>query len=63
MSWFPNARETPFGKFVGRVVEPYLTPFRSIIPPLGMIDISPIVAIFSLNFAMYGVRFLFSLLR
>jgi YggT family protein len=48
---------------VGRLVEPYLQPFRSIIPPLGMIDISPIVAIFALNFAMYGVGFIFDMLR
>lgn len=63
MSWFPNARETSFGRMVGRLVEPYLQPFRSIIPPLGMIDISPIVAIFALNFAMYGVGFIFDMLR
>ncbi|UCZ51810.1 YggT family protein [Bacillus shivajii] len=62
MSWFPNARGTGFGQIVGRLVEPYLAPFRQMIPPLGMIDISPIVAIFSLNLAMYGVRFLFSLI-
>ncbi|WP_096189205.1 YggT family protein [Evansella halocellulosilytica] len=62
MSWFPNSRESGFGKFIGRMVEPYLAPFRQIIPPLGMIDISPIVAIFALNLAMSGVRFLFSIL-
>jgi uncharacterized protein YggT (Ycf19 family) len=28
-----------------------------------MIDISPIVAILSLNFAMYGVGFIFDMLR
>lgn len=54
MSWFPNARETGFGQMLGRIVEPYLEPFRRIIPPLGMIDISPIVAILVLNFAKMG---------
>lgn len=61
MSWFPNARESSIGQFIGSVVEPYLTPFRKIIPPIGMIDISPIVAILALRFATNGVRALFSM--
>ena len=59
MSWFPNARESSIGQFLGSLVEPYLAPFRRIIPPLGPIDLSPIVAIFSLTFAQYGVKALF----
>jgi YggT family protein len=62
LSWFPNARETGFGRFLARICEPYLEPFRRIIPPLGMIDISPIVAIFLLNFANRGLVYLFNLL-
>ena len=45
MSWFPNARSSTIGQFFARICEPYLEPFRRIIPPLGMIDISPLVAI------------------
>ncbi|MCR6107153.1 YggT family protein [Salipaludibacillus agaradhaerens] len=60
MSWLPNARESAFGQGVGRLVEPFFEPFRRIIPPIGMIDISPIVALFALRFAMDGVRYLFS---
>jgi YggT family protein len=56
LSWFPNARESSIGQVIGRLVEPYLSPFRKIIPPLGMIDLSPIVALMSLHFAQYGVR-------
>ncbi|QGH34441.1 YggT family protein [Gracilibacillus salitolerans] len=60
MSWFPGARESSFGQMLGSIVEPYLEPFRKIIPPIGgMIDISPIVAIFVLQFAMRGLDFLF----
>ncbi|MFD1360262.1 YggT family protein [Lentibacillus salinarum] len=51
MSWFPGARESSFGVFLAKICEPYLEPFRRIIPPIGMIDISPIVAIFVLYFA------------
>lgn len=59
MSWFPNARETSIGQMLGQVVEPFLEPFRKIIPPLGMIDISPIVAILALHFARMGVAAIF----
>ncbi|QPC46271.1 YggT family protein [Mangrovibacillus cuniculi] len=59
MSWFPQARETAIGQFLARICEPYLEPFRKVIPPLGMIDISPIVAILVLNFAMEGVAAVF----
>ncbi|WP_335870537.1 YggT family protein [Bacillus sp. 2205SS5-2] len=55
LSWFPNARESSVGQFLARICEPFLEPFRRIIPPLGVIDISPIVAIFTLQFAARGL--------
>lgn len=61
LSWFPNARESSFGQMLGRICEPFLEPFRRFIPPLGMIDFSPIVAIIALRFAGSGVRALFGL--
>lgn len=61
LSWFPNARESSLGQFLGRIVEPYLEPFRKFIPPLGMIDLSPIVAIIVLRLANGGVAALFGL--
>lgn len=51
MSWFPGARESGFGEILGRICEPYLEQFRRFIPPLGMIDISPLIAIIVLQFA------------
>ncbi|MDX8044944.1 YggT family protein [Gracilibacillus sp. S3-1-1] len=63
MSWFPGARESSFGQVLATIVEPYLEPFRKIIPPIGgMIDISPLVALFVLRFAMRGLDYLFSFL-
>ncbi|KOP82062.1 hypothetical protein AMS60_05920 [Bacillus sp. FJAT-21945] len=59
LTWFPGARESVIGQFLARICEPYLEPFRKIIPPLGMIDISPIVAILVLKFAISGLRQLF----
>ena len=60
LSWFPNARESRFGQVLAMLVEPFLAPFRRIIPPIGgMLDISPIVAFLVLNLAQAGIRAIF----
>ncbi len=58
LSWFPI---NPYGNptlmnvinFLKNLPEPFLAPFRSIIPPLrmgaGYLDLSPIIAIFVLR--------------
>ncbi|WP_214827084.1 YggT family protein [Exiguobacterium algae] len=62
LSWFPNARESKFGQVLSFLCEPFLAPFRRIIPPIGgMLDISPIVALFVLRMAQAGVRAIFGL--
>ena len=61
MSWVPNIKESAIGQFLERIVEPYLEPFRRIIPPFGMIDVSPIVAILVLRLAQSGLRYLTTL--
>lgn len=45
LSWFPNIdwHKQPF-KLLYSVTEPILAMFRSIIPPIGGLDLSPIVA-------------------
>ncbi|MGM9928937.1 MAG: YggT family protein [Bacillus sp. (in: firmicutes)] len=60
MSWFPNARESSIGQFLARICEPYLEVFRRFIPPIGMMDFSPLVAFFVLRFATYGIIQVFS---
>ncbi|UJL47863.1 YggT family protein [Virgibacillus sp. NKC19-16] len=62
MSWFPGARESSFGVFLAKICEPYLEIFRRFIPPLGMIDLSPLVAIFVIHFARMGLYELFNML-
>ena len=59
MSWIPSTRETGIGQLIGRISEPYLEIFRKIIPPFGMIDLSPIIAIFALRLASRGLWTLF----
>ena len=58
MSWIPQARESAVAYAIARLVEPYLSVFRNIIPPIGIIDISPIVAIIALRFVEQGVYFI-----
>lgn len=55
MSWFPGARESSFGVMLAKICEPYLEIFRRFIPPLGMIDFSPLVAIIVLQLANSGL--------
>ncbi|MFC5588507.1 YggT family protein [Sporosarcina soli] len=61
MSWIPSSRETKFGRLLEKIAEPYLGFFRKFIPPLGMIDISPIVGLFALNLISRGVWEVFRL--
>lgn len=54
LSWLPIAgiRVDPYNPIVRLlhdITDPILEPFRRIIPPIGMIDISPIVAIIVLQ--------------
>ncbi len=63
MSWVPSMRENAFGRFLGKIAEPYLSVFRRFIPPLGMIDISPIVAIYALNLINRGVFQVFKMIE
>jgi YggT family protein len=50
LSWFPNLNwYNPPLSILSQVTDPYLNLFRSIIPPLGGIDFSPMLAIFVLQ--------------
>ncbi|WP_413365365.1 YggT family protein [Lysinibacillus sp. 3P01SB] len=55
LSWVPAAQNSAVGRFLAAVCEPYLGFFRKFIPPIGMIDISPIVALFALRFIQQGL--------
>jgi|SRR5947207_3390973 len=46
--------------FLRDVCEPYLRLFRRILPPLGPLDLSPVVAIFALFILMRVIDELFS---
>jgi len=48
-SWVPFIRENRFMWTLFSLTEPIMAPFRQIIPPIGMFDLSPIILIFLLN--------------
>ncbi len=49
-SWIPNSYQYRVVHFIAFYTDPYLNFFRKIIPPIGMIDISAILAFLALRF-------------
>ena len=45
LSWFPIDPRNPLVTILYEVTEPILEPLRRVVPRLGMIDISPMIAI------------------
>jgi len=45
VSWINADRYNPIVQFIYRVTEPILAPVRRVLPPMGMMDFSPIVVI------------------
>jgi YggT family protein len=45
LSWFPMDPSNPLVVFLHEITEPILAPLRSVVPRIGMIDITPLVAI------------------
>ncbi|MER1984679.1 MAG: YggT family protein [Solibacillus sp.] len=60
MSWIPALQSSAVGEFLSKVCEPYLGFFRKFIPPIGMIDFSPIIGLFVLVFIEQGVYIVLS---
>jgi YggT family protein len=61
LSWFQTAEWADrIMSFLSPITDPYLNIFRSFIPPLGGIDISPIVAILLLQFVQQALPMLSS---
>ena len=55
MSWLPDTVNGVIGQIyraLGAICDPYLDLFKRFIPPIGMIDISPIVALLVLQFVV-----------
>jgi YggT family protein len=45
LSWFATSPNSQVLLFLDRITEPILAPLRRIVPRLGMVDITPMIAI------------------
>ncbi|MCY3763980.1 MAG: YggT family protein [Gemmatimonadetes bacterium] len=61
VSWMPFLRNGRLIWTLYALTEPVMAPFRRMIPPLGMFDLSPILLILLLNFAKGAVLAVFGL--
>jgi YggT family protein len=51
LSWFPNLDwSNPLLSTVSSITDPYLNAFRGLIPPIGGLDLSAILAFLALSF-------------
>ena len=56
LSWVPNVNwQQPILKAFHDFTEMILAPFRSLIPPISGLDLSPIVALFVLSFVRVAI--------
>ncbi len=44
LSWFPVDPNGPVVQAVAAITDPILEPLRRVIPPIGMIDFTPLIA-------------------
>ncbi len=49
VSWIPEARDNRFGRFLERVTEPPLAAIRAVLPPMGGLDLSPMLLLLGLQ--------------
>jgi YggT family protein len=65
-SWVPELQGQRWMQFIAFYTDPYLNFFKRFIPPLGMIDFSPIIAFIALGFIekaiLFGIYKLFLIL-
>jgi YggT family protein len=50
MSWLPVDRRSPLRTLLDGLTEPVLAPIRRALPPMGGLDLSPMVLLIALQF-------------
>ncbi|MBU21693.1 MAG: hypothetical protein CL476_01070 [Acidobacteria bacterium] len=50
MSWMQLPPHHPAAQFVGTLTEPVLAPIRRVLPPMGGLDLSPMILLIGLQF-------------
>lgn len=49
VTWFPISPDNPIIRILDEITEPIMAPLRRVVPRMGMIDITPIVALLLLQ--------------
>ncbi|MCC7197246.1 YggT family protein [Candidatus Peregrinibacteria bacterium] len=62
LSWLPQAAHSKPAQIIKDVTDPFLKPLKRAIPPVGMMDISPIVAFFLIEIIRSALLYLITLL-
>jgi YggT family protein len=55
LSWFGDRGRNPMGALLGELVEPLLRPARRLLPPIGGLDLSPLIVILLLQAAIIAL--------
>jgi YggT family protein len=55
LSWFGDRGQNPMGALLGELVEPVLRPARRLLPPIGGLDLSPLIVILLLQAGMIAL--------
>lgn len=58
ISWVAPGSYNPFILLLQQITEPVMAPFRKLIPPLGGLDLSPLLVFLSINVAQILLRHL-----
>ena len=59
LSWFPVDPSNPIIRILFEVTEPVLSPFRRVIPRIGMFDLSPIAAMLVIQLLQQNLPYMF----
>lgn len=49
ISWVPSMRDSAFGQLVLRATEPVFSSIRKVLPPMGGLDLAPLVVLIVLQ--------------
>lgn len=58
LSWIAPAGHHPAAQLLWQLTEPVMRPFRKVLPPMGGLDLSPILVFLALNVATIFVHYL-----
>ncbi len=56
LSWIDTSRRSELSVFLHRATEPVLAPIRNLLPPMGMLDLAPMIALIVLSAILQALR-------